>query len=271
MLISHDVEDGLAGGRLGARAARRAPGVLRAGRRGRRRRRAGAVRVRRAVGALAPQGPAARAAHARVGAGDADVQRHDLRALPLRPGPRPRSAGDLAAGVLWVTLLFAAMLGIEPAVRRRARAGRLRRLPARAGRPHRAVRREGGRAARLPRRRSSSSPCRRSRSCCSARRPRRRCRGWSPCSRSPTSASRSSATLVGALARPDPRARPARAAARAAAAHPGGHRRGAARPRRCSPRRARGRCRGAGCSSSRSMMLVFGLIAYAVFDFLLED
>ena len=39
--------------------------------------------------------------------------------------------GDLASGVLWVTLLFAVGAGHEPPVRRRARGGRLRRLPAR--------------------------------------------------------------------------------------------------------------------------------------------
>ena len=38
--------------------------------------------------------------------------RDDVRGLPLRPRPA-RVDGDLAAGVLWVTLLFAAMLGVN--------------------------------------------------------------------------------------------------------------------------------------------------------------
>ena len=91
VLISHDVEQGLARGRLGARAARRPPGDLGAGRRGDARRRAGAVRVRRDGRRADPQGPAARAALVRVGAGDADVHRLDVRAVPLRARPRARS------------------------------------------------------------------------------------------------------------------------------------------------------------------------------------
>ena len=65
--------------------------------------------------------------------------------------------GELAAGVLAVTLLFAAMLGIVAPVRGRARGGRPRRLPARPRRPHGAARRQGHGAVLLPRRRSSSS------------------------------------------------------------------------------------------------------------------
>ena len=53
--------------------------------------------------------------------------RHHVRGLPLRAATATRVDGDLAAGVLWVTLLFAAMLGDQPPVRRRRRAGRLRR------------------------------------------------------------------------------------------------------------------------------------------------
>ena len=101
--------------------------------------------------------------------------------------------GDLAAGVLWVTLLFAAVLGDQPAVRGRARAGRLRRLPARAGRPHVAVRRQGGGAVLLPRRRRAGG---RAGVRDPAARPvavGRRCPSWSPCCCWPTSASRWSA------------------------------------------------------------------------------
>ena len=51
--------------------------------------------------------------------------------------------GDLAGGVLWVTLLFAAVLGINRLFVAEREEGGLRRLPARAGRPHVAVRRQG--------------------------------------------------------------------------------------------------------------------------------
>ena len=58
--------------------------------------------------------------------------------------------GDLAAGVLWVTLLLAAVLGRHPAVRGRARAGRHRRPAAGADGPHGAVRGQGRRAVPVP-------------------------------------------------------------------------------------------------------------------------
>ncbi len=70
--------------------------------------------------------------------------------------------GSLAAGVLWVTLLLAARDRRVPPVRGRARAGRHRRPAAGAGRPHRALPREGGGAVPLPRARSSWWRCRRS-------------------------------------------------------------------------------------------------------------
>ena len=46
-------------------------------------------------------------------------------------------SGSLASGVLWATLLFAAVLGDQPPLRRRARGGRLRRDPPRPDRPQR--------------------------------------------------------------------------------------------------------------------------------------
>ena len=58
------------------------------------------------------QGPAGRAAHARVGAGDGTVRDHHLRHLPLRPDRLPGTAA-LAAGVLLATVLFAAILAIN--------------------------------------------------------------------------------------------------------------------------------------------------------------
>ena len=111
VLISHDVEQGLAEADLvlGLRAGR--PALLAPAQRGRRRRRARAVPVRRAVGAIV---------------------RKDLR-IELRTGEavpamllfsvstfvlfhfaldRRSVEGELAAGVLWMTLLFAAVLGI---------------------------------------------------------------------------------------------------------------------------------------------------------------
>ena len=57
---------------------------------------------------------------------------------------RTQLSGSLAAGVLWATLLFAAMLGDQPPLRRRARGGRLRRDPAGPDRPQRPLRRQGG-------------------------------------------------------------------------------------------------------------------------------
>ena len=75
--------------------------------------RAGAVRMRRRGRRADPQGRAARAAHARVGAGDGAVLAQHVRALPLRAGRARDRRGELAAGILWVTLLFAAMLGIN--------------------------------------------------------------------------------------------------------------------------------------------------------------
>ena len=106
--------------------------------------------------------------------GDVAVRGDHLRGLPLRAEPQQRRrrpgrrdpVGD------------AAVRGDarrQPAVRRRRRAGRLRRLPARAGRPQRAAGRQGARAARLPAWCSSWWRCRRSRCCCSGRRSARRC------------------------------------------------------------------------------------------------
>ena len=99
-------------GRLRARAARRAPGDLGAGGRGGARRRAGAVRVRATVAALVRK----------------DL-RLELRAFESVPAmlmfsvstfvlfhfglDRGSLEGDLAAGVLWVTLLLAAVLGMN--------------------------------------------------------------------------------------------------------------------------------------------------------------
>ena len=63
---------------------------------------------------------------------------------------RDRLEGELAAGVLWVTLLFAAILGINRLFVAEREQGGLRRHPDGADRAHLAAGREGGRAARLP-------------------------------------------------------------------------------------------------------------------------
>ncbi len=76
--------------------------------------------------------------------------------------------GDLAAGILWVTLLFAAILGVNRLFVADADQGGFDGVPARAGRPQRDAGREGARAARATCSCSSSSPCPRSRCCCSA-------------------------------------------------------------------------------------------------------
>ncbi len=81
----------------------------------------------------------------------------------------------------------------QPPVRRRRRAGRLRRLPALAGRPQRAADREGADAARLPARARAGRGAGVRACCCWRRRSARRCRACSECSRSATSASPRSA------------------------------------------------------------------------------
>ena len=85
--------------------------------------------------------------------------------------------GDLAAGVLWVTLLFAAMLGINRLfVAEREQGGFDGFLLAPVDRTAMLVAKALG-AAPVPRACSSSSPCRRSRCCCSGRRSGPRCPG----------------------------------------------------------------------------------------------
>src|SRR5829696_3142885 len=85
----------------------------------------------------------------RGGPGHAPVHRLGLRALPLRA--RPRVAGGRPRGGRAVGHAPARRrAGDEPAVRRRARAGRLRRLPHGARRPDGDVRRQGAAALRLP-------------------------------------------------------------------------------------------------------------------------
>ena len=127
------------------------------------------------VARAAAQGAARRAAHARVGAGHVAVRGHDVRGVPLRAEPQQRRRRP-RAGILWVTLLFAAMLGVNRLFVADADQGGFDGVPARAGRSQR--------AARSPRRSrcsptcscSSSSRCPPSRCCCSAPRSARRSR-----------------------------------------------------------------------------------------------
>ena len=99
-------------GRLRARPARRAAGDLGAGGRRRARRRAGALRVRDTVAALVRK--------------DLQLERRSFESVPamllfsistfvlFRFGlDRESLEGDLASGVLWVTLLLAAVLGMN--------------------------------------------------------------------------------------------------------------------------------------------------------------
>ena len=144
------------------------------------------------------------------------------------------SSGDLAAGVLWVTLLFAAVLAIN--------------------RLFVAEREEGGFDGFLlaPVDRTALFVAKATVLFCflvavelvavpgvrdPAARARRRGRGAAGAGRdarcSPTSGIAVIGTLVGALGRPDAGARPDRAAARAAAADPAGDRRRAGHVRRC--------------------------------------
>ena len=134
----------------------------------------GALRMRTAL-VRAAQGPAARAAHARDGAGDGAVRAGHVRDLPLRaqPGhdrrPARRRGADRDAAVR-------GHAGDQPAVRGRARAGRLRRLPARPRRPHRDAGGQGGGAVHVPGRARGGRRARRSACSCSARRSGRPCR-----------------------------------------------------------------------------------------------
>ena len=182
----------------------------------------------------------------------------------------PASSGTLASGVLWVTLLFAAVLGINRLFVADAEQGGFDGFLLSPGRPQRAAARQGGWRCSSTSPSSRSSPCpafallllepshrpgaaraaRRAR----ARRPRRRG------DRHPGRRAR----------RAHAGARPARAAAVAAAARPGRDRRGARRRRRCS-RRPRAAMPLRWLVILALYDLVFAVIAFALFDFLLED
>ena len=111
VLVTHDVEGGLAESDVVARACKRGRAGVR--RHGRPSPPCGSCTRDPRGGRDPPQGPAHRAAHAPVGAGDGAVQRHRVRAVPLRARPRPARRRRSPSGVLWVTLLLATVLAVN--------------------------------------------------------------------------------------------------------------------------------------------------------------
>ena len=77
--------------------------------------------------------------------------------------------GELASGVLWVTLLLASVIGVSRLFAAEREQGGIDGLLLAPGGPHRAVRGQGERPVPVPHRRSSWWPCPPSRCCCSAR------------------------------------------------------------------------------------------------------
>ena len=185
---------------------------------------------------------------------------------------RDRSTATSPPACSWVTLLFAAMLGINRLfVADHEEGGFDGFLLAPVDRTALLVAKALG-AVRLPRRRSSSSRCPRSRCCCSARRRRSPPTGSSP--RSSLLADAGIAvvgTLVGALA-VQTRARdlivPLMALPLLIPVVIGAAQ-GARR--RCSRRPVRRRRQVRWLLVLGLYDLVFGLLAYALFDYLLED
>ena len=121
-----------------------------AGRRRGRRRGTGALLVIGTAAHDPPQGPAHRAAHQGVGAGDDAVHAHGLRALPLRARPRLARRRAGGRGAVGHAAAGVGDRGVAP-LRVRARAGRRGRPAARPRGPHRALPGQGRRAAPLPR------------------------------------------------------------------------------------------------------------------------
>ncbi len=97
----------------------------------------------RTVGALLRKELPGRAANARVGARRCRCSRSTTFVVFHFALNRGSVEGDLGAGILWVTLLFASILGVNRLFVADAEGGRLRRLPAGAGRPQRHVHRQG--------------------------------------------------------------------------------------------------------------------------------
>ncbi len=179
--------------------------------------------------------------------------------------------GDLAAGILWVTLLFAAMLGVNRLFVADAEQGGFDGFLLAPVDRTRDADRQGAHAARLPGRAGARGGARVRAAAARARRSGPRCRSLIAVLLLGDVGLAVIGTLVAALAVQHPRARPAGAAAGAAAARPDRDRR-RARERSAADRRARlGAARGRWLLTLGLYDLVFGLIAYAVFDFLLED
>ena len=131
VVVTHEVESGLRRGRTRARPARRRLGRLRGPAAGARRRRRAARSSRGASG----ETPTGRSSPRTCGSScgrSSRCRRWLLFAATtfvlFRFGlDRESLAGGLAAGVLLATVLFAGDPGDQPGLRRRARAGRLRR------------------------------------------------------------------------------------------------------------------------------------------------
>ena len=214
------------------------------------------------------QGPAGRAAHPAVAAGDGALRGHRLRHLPLRPRPhqplrQPRRRGALGDAAVRRRARH------QPPLRRRARGGRLRRDPAGPDRPHRPLRRQGGGAARLPGgARADRGP--RLRALLPRLRRRPGAAGRRPRARRPRPGRDRDPDLLdgGQLPRP----RPARAARPAAPRRAADDRRDRRHRARCWPLGGPGYHRfGTWLAVLGLYDLVFLLVGYAVFDFLLED
>ncbi len=87
--------------------------------------------------------------------------------------------GELASGVLWVTLLLAAVIGVTRLFAAEREQGGIDGAAAGAGGPHVAVRGQGRGAVPVPHRGRAGGGARRSRCCCSAPASAARCRSCS--------------------------------------------------------------------------------------------
>ena len=179
-------------------------------------------------------------------------------------------AGDLAAGVLWVTLLLAAVLGMNRLfVAEREQGGFDGFLMAPVDRTALFVAKAAVLfgflvAVELVAVPAFVDPAARARPRPGAARAARRAAARRRGDRGRRHADRRAR-------RPDAGARPDRPADGAAAARAGRDRRRRGDARRCSRRAARTRSQGAGWLVLALYDAVFGLLAYAVFDFLLEE
>ena len=149
-------------GRAAARSSwrRTIPSGSSAARDGAARAGAGVTRLLRRRRCARAQGSPARAAGPRHAARDGPLRGRNARRLPLRA---PGGAGDDAAyGLLWVALVFTALLGLGRAWAPESEAGALDGLVLAAVRPQHDLAREDAGDARVPRRRRARALSRRS-------------------------------------------------------------------------------------------------------------